>query len=158
MSADQQHDGDPDAETLDTLETDAAELETLIDVATGGADLATRQVRALAEADRLELVEDAEALYRVYSLKDGEQGDEYIVEPNYGACTCPDHRYRDVRCKHLHLADLASGNVDPAAVDGALDDTVEMIDDRIAFLRAARDHLQAARDAIDDFDGGDDDG
>lgn len=59
-------------------------------------DLDARDVRAL--TDYLLVVEEAPDLFLVY----GEDGDEYTVDADTGACTCPDAEYRHPEggCKH----------------------------------------------------------
>ena len=43
----------------------------------------------------------------VHPLCDGryavesERGATYVVDPDIGECSCPDHEIRDVRCKHM---------------------------------------------------------
>ena len=85
-------------------------------------DLADRTVRAL--TDYLLVVEDAPGLFRVY----GEDGDEYTVDAETGACTCPDAEYRDPDggCKHVRRVAFHTGEravpawVDRDAVDPLL--------------------------------------
>ena len=87
-------------------------------------DLADRTVRAL--TDDLLVVEDAPGLFQVY----GEDGDEYTVDADSGACTCPDAEYRDPEggCKHVRRVAFHTGArtvpawVDPDAVDPLLDE------------------------------------
>jgi len=38
-----------------------------------------------------------------------ESGSEYRVDARGGRCTCPDHQYRDVRCKHVRRVAFATG-------------------------------------------------
>ena len=44
----------------------------------------------------------------VYSVTT-ESGREYVVDAREGRCTCPDHEYRDTRCKHLRRVAFATG-------------------------------------------------
>jgi len=44
----------------------------------------------------------------VYSVTT-ESGREYVVDAREGRCTCPDHEYRDARCKHLRRVAFATG-------------------------------------------------
>jgi hypothetical protein len=77
-------------------------------------DLEPRTVRAL--TDYLLVVEDAPGLYRVY----GEGGNEYTVDVETGACTCPDAEYRDPDsgCKHARRVAFHTGaRAVPAWVD-----------------------------------------
>lgn len=87
----------------------------------------------LSPHDREELSErDARALTEYMTvLPEGgdvfsvttESGAEYGVDARQGRCTCPDHQYREVRCKHLRRVVFARGErpipswVDPDAVD-----------------------------------------
>jgi hypothetical protein len=46
-------------------------------------------------------------------LVDGQSGNRYTVDLPGGRCTCPDHRYRGVWCKHLRRVarEVATGTV-----------------------------------------------
>ena len=49
----------------------------------------------------------------------GENGGTYRVDGREGRCTCPDHKHRDVRCKHLRRVAFATGErAVPVGVDG----------------------------------------
>ena len=49
----------------------------------------------------------------------GQNGGTYQVDGRDGRCTCPDHKHRDVRCKHIRRVAFATGAVPvPAGVDG----------------------------------------
>jgi len=66
-------------------------------------DLEQRDVRALTEyMTTLPLGGD------VYSVTT-ESGSEYRVDAQKGRCTCPDHKHRDVRCKHIRRVSYATG-------------------------------------------------
>jgi hypothetical protein len=81
-------------------------------VTAGCTDLEQRDVRALTEyMTVLPLGGD------VYSVTT-ESGSEYRVDAREGRCTCPDHEYREVRCKHIRRVAFATGErVVPAWVD-----------------------------------------
>ncbi|RKS81529.1 SWIM zinc finger protein [Haloarcula quadrata] len=88
-------------------------------------DLEQRDVRALTEyMTTLPLWGD------VYSVTT-ESGSEYRVDAFEGRCTCPDHDYREVRCKHIRRVAFATGNrpipawVDADEVDAQLGQHVE---------------------------------
>ncbi len=68
-------------------------------------DLDARDVRAL--TDYLLVVEEAPGLFLVY----GEDGDEYTVDADTGACTCPDaeYRYPEGGCKHARRVAFHTG-------------------------------------------------
>jgi len=51
------------------------------------------------------IARDTPGLYKVTS----QSGSEYTVDLYQGACDCPDHEYRDVRCKHIRRAEMAVG-------------------------------------------------
>ncbi|PSQ34622.1 hypothetical protein BRD08_09180 [Halobacteriales archaeon SW_10_66_29] len=54
----------------------------------------------------------------VYSVT-SESGTEYRVDGRADRCTCPDYRYRGVRCKHLRRVAFATGEEPvPADLDG----------------------------------------
>ena len=84
-----------------------------------GTDVEPRTERAMTEyltvlydVDR---VRGADDLYLVVS----QSGSEYLVDSRQSRCTCPDHEYRDVRCKHLRRVAFATGEIPiPADVDG----------------------------------------
>ena len=86
--------------------------------------LDSRDVRALTQyltvLDDVGRARDAEDLYLVVS----ESGNEYLVDARAGTCECPDHRYRECRCKHLRRVAFATGEREiPAWVDReAVDD------------------------------------
>lgn len=72
-------------------------------VTTGCTDLEQRDVRALKEfMTTLPLGGD------VYSVTT-QSGSEYRVDALKGRCTCPDHEYREVRCKHIRRVAFATG-------------------------------------------------
>lgn len=49
----------------------------------------------------------------------GENGATYRVDRREERCTCPDHKYRDIRCKHLRRVAFATGEEPvPLGVDG----------------------------------------
>jgi hypothetical protein len=60
-----------------------------------------------------------------------ESGSEYRVDALEGRCTCPDHQYREVECKHLRRTAFATGErpipawVDADEVDAQLGEHVE---------------------------------
>lgn len=68
-------------------------------------DLEPRDVRAL--TDYMIVYEDAPDLFLVY----GEDGDEYTVDADTGACTCPDAEYRHPEggCKHARRVAFHTG-------------------------------------------------
>ena len=74
------------------------------------ADLDAIDVRALTQyltvLDDVGRARDAEDLYVVVS----ESGNQYLVDIRAGTCGCPDHRYRDRRCKHLRRVAFATGD------------------------------------------------
>lgn len=77
-----------------------------------GIDLDQRDVRALAEY--MTVLAEGGDIYSVTT----ESGSEYRVDAREGRCTCPDHQYRDVRCKHIRRVAFATGEkVIPAWCD-----------------------------------------
>jgi hypothetical protein len=88
-------------------------------------DLEQRDVRALTEyMTVLPLGGD------VYSVTT-QSGSEHRVDALEGHCTCPDHRYREVECKHLRRTAFATGErpipawVDADEVDAQLGQHVD---------------------------------
>jgi hypothetical protein len=72
-------------------------------------------------------VRGADDLYLVVS----ESGSEYLVDARLGSCECPDHRHREVRCKHIRRVAYAMGDrpvpvwIDTDAVDPQLGEHVD---------------------------------
>ena len=105
-----------------------------------------RTCRALLEAQSVEAL--APGMYLVYS----ENGTEYVVDIDGGACTCPDFRYRNVECKHLRRARLEAGDADTAALAERVDAGIEAIDNRLEALATQRAALVRLKGALDRFD------
>ena len=83
-----------------------------------GTDLEPRTERALTEyMTVLSLGGD------IYSVTT-ESGSEYHVDAREGHCTCPDHKHRDVRCKHQRRVAFAVG-------DSAVPSGVEEVDEQL---------------------------
>jgi len=51
-----------------------------------------------------------------------ESGSEYLVDARDQRCTCPDHEYRGVRCKHLRRVAIARGDRPVSAAELAAAD------------------------------------
>jgi len=88
-----------------------------------GTDLEPRTERALTEyMTVLPLGGD------IYSVTT-QSGSEYRVDAREGRCTCPDHKHRDVRCKHQRRVAFAVGKrpvpADVVDVDELLGDHVD---------------------------------
>lgn len=80
-----------------------------------GTGLAERAERALGEKmTTLPLGGD------IYSVTT-QSGREYHVDARTGRCTCPDHAYREVECKHLLRYEFATG-VRPIPVGAEVDE------------------------------------
>ena len=62
----------------------------------------------------------ADGLYLVVS----QSGKEYLVDGVDGACECPDHEHRDVRCKHIRRVAIATG-AEPIPADVLEEVTVD---------------------------------
>jgi hypothetical protein len=93
------------------------------------AELETRDIAALTECmivlDELAPAPaDAPGMYHVTT----ESGASYVVDYQLGACTCADHQYRDVTCKHQRRVEFETGvRPIPAWVDREkLDDGFRM--------------------------------
>lgn len=65
--------------------------------------LSDRSRRAVTEA----MTVDGDPFGGVLSVT-GESAETYAVDVQEGRCTCPDHTYRGVECKHLRRARLAA--------------------------------------------------
>ena len=105
-----------------------------------------RDRRALLEALLCERI--APGMFRVYN----EEGTDYVVDIDGGACTCPDFRYRAVECKHLRRARLEAGEADTKGLAERIDADLEAIDDRLEELAARRAALVRCRAALARFE------
>ena len=91
----------------------------------GCTDLEDRDVRALTE--HMTVLPLGGNVYSVTT----QSGSEYRVDAREDRCTCPDHRYREVRCKHIRRVVFATGErpiparVDADEVDAQLGEHVE---------------------------------
>jgi len=98
------------------------------------AQLDQRDVDALTQyhsvLDDVGKARGAPGLYVVVS----ESGSEYLVDAHEETCSCPDHRYREVQCKHILRTLYAVGAkpipdwVDSEAVDPDLGRHVTEVD------------------------------
>jgi len=104
----------------DTATETQAETATL-------AELDDRDVRALTETmtvlgETAPAPADAPGLYLVTTAS----GSSYVVDPDLGACECPDAEHRDPAggCKHVRRVRCETGarQVPPSATGAALDD------------------------------------
>lgn len=73
------------------------------------ADLDRRSIRARTEPMTITALGDA--IYEIGT----EHGTTYLVDLASNRCSCPDHTYRDVRCKHLRRVaiEITEGRVPP---------------------------------------------
>jgi hypothetical protein len=111
-----------------SAETQAATTDTATETDTEPATLAElddRDVRALTETmtvlgETAPAPADAPGLYLVTTAS----GSSYTVDPDLGACECPDAEYRDATCKHVRRVRFERGarQVPPSATRAALDD------------------------------------
>lgn len=92
----------------------------------GGTDLDERDARALAERMGV-LPDDGDDLYTVVGCN---QNGEYRVDVRERRCTCPDHEYRGVRCKHLRRVLFATGRR-PIPAGVARDDVDELLGEHL---------------------------
>lgn len=75
-------------------------------------DLEPRTRRALTEC--MTVLPDGGDIYTVV----GQNGSTYRVDGREGRCTCPDHKNRSVRCKHIRRVAFATGTQPiPAGVE-----------------------------------------
>ena len=91
----------------------------------GCIDLDERDVRALQE--RMGVLPGAGDVYTV--VGQNENG-EYTVDVRRGRCSCPDHEYRDARCKHIRRVKFATGRR-PIPADVARDDVDELLGEHL---------------------------
>lgn len=68
-------------------------------------ELEQRDVRALTEC--MSVLPEGGDIYTVV----GENGATYRVDSREGRCTCPDHKHREARCKHLRRVAYATGEM-----------------------------------------------
>lgn len=87
-------------------------------VATTPEEIDDRDRRALTQyLTVLEDLDEARGREGVYAVV-SQSGSQYTVDAGAGTCTCPDHEYRGVRCKHLRRVDFATGaRPIPARID-----------------------------------------
>jgi len=88
------------------------------------AQLGTRDVRALTETmtvldECAPAPANADGLYHVTTGS----GASYVVEPELGACDCPDAQYRDAICKHILRVRYETGQV--SLPDGINEDALD---------------------------------
>ena len=92
-------------------------------------------------------VRGADGMYLVVS----QSGSEYLVDTRLGACECPDHEYRDVRCKHLRRVAFATGERPiPADVDHDPDIGQHVSGDPRVFATDGAGEQATPEDANDD--------
>jgi len=66
----------------------------------------------------------------VFTVVGENENGEYQVDARKGRCTCPDHEYRNARCKHIRRVAFATGDraipawIDTDSVDDQLGDHV----------------------------------
>ena len=118
----------------------------------GSIELDDRDVRALSEYMTV-LGEGGD----VFTVVGENGGGEYQVDSRKGRCTCPDHKHRNARCKHIRRVAFATGEraipawVDDDAVDEQLGEHVEGGPEVVA----ADGGVIAADTPTDDTDEGD---
>jgi hypothetical protein len=109
---------------------DSAALESA--VTTARTDIDERTEKALTQY--LTVLPEGPDLYSVTS----ESGNEYRVDTRAGRCTCDDHQYRDVVCKHRRRVAFATGEeAIPANAAAALDVDEQLGDHVDGELRVA---------------------
>jgi hypothetical protein len=102
-------------------------------------DLDDRDIRALTEVMTvLPDVDEARDAPGLYAVVGENMNGTYIVDTHLNACTCSDHEYRDVRCKHRRRVAFATGErAIPAWVDrDAVDDLGYHVDASPQFAAA----------------------
>ena len=88
----------------------------------GSTELEKRDVRALTEV--MSVLPEGGDIYTVV----GENGGTYTVDAREGRCTCPDHQYREVKCKHIRRVAFATGERKiPTWVD------TDVVDDQLGY-------------------------
>jgi len=91
-----------------------------------GTELDDRDARALTES-MVVLPEGGD----IFTVVGENGGGEYQVDARKDRCTCPDHTYREVQCKHIRRVAFATGEraipawVDTSAVDPVLGEHVD---------------------------------
>lgn len=106
-------------------------------------DLDDRSIKALLTPmtviDDCGDVAGAEGLFEVTTAS----GSEYIVDLVEETCTCPDHEYRGVRCKHIRRCEFETGR---RAIPGWVN--IETLDDQLG------EHITEGEPRIAMTDGG----
>lgn len=136
--------------TNETVSTDDAQPTELTD----------RAIRALLTSmtviDNCGDVRGAEGMFEVTT----DSGSEYIVDLETESCTCPDHEYRGVRCKHIRRVEFEigvaaiPGDVNLQALDDQLGEHVTEGEPRIVMTDGGMQALEGCADAPT-ADGGD---
>lgn len=116
-------------------------------------DLDNRDARALTEY--MTVLDAGGDIYTVV----GENGNgEHRVDAREERCTCPDHKHRGVRCKHIRRVAFATGEESiPAWADReAIDDQLGEHVDGDLHVAASDGGVAAAPGTVDDHAGGTD--
>lgn len=98
----------------------------------------------------------------VVDVTNDDSGNSYMVVPDAGKCSCPDHQHRDVVCKHmLFLAVQDADTVSAEAVRGHITDRMLELQDEKEGLEAeleqVESELQAYQSVHESVDGVGDD-
>ena len=79
-------------------------------------------------------------------------GGEYTVNPEEGSCNCPDHQYRQGRCRHMEAVDIARDRIRQGILQGSENDS-EILPPQFTTeaQRAEQDgELSIVREYVDD--------
>lgn len=77
-----------------------------------GADQQRSELDERALTEVLTVLEDVGRVRHatdMFLVVSGSSGSEYLVDARDGVCQCPDHQYRERRCKHLRRVAFATG-------------------------------------------------
>lgn len=80
------------------------------------------------------------------------EGGSYTVNPEEGSCTCPDHRFRRGRCRHIEAVDIARDRIRQGIMQGSENDSeVTSPQFTTETLRNEQDgELSISREYVDD--------
>lgn len=84
------------------------------------ADAVSRTIGGLTDVVAVEKL--APGMVRVVTVADA-----YDVDVREGRCTCPDHQYREAKCKHIRRAEIEA-DLTPVPIQLGIDDDLDQGD------------------------------
>ena len=125
-------------------------------------EMAERLQQRLREMERIEVeipsrtrggMETVRIRFQDHDMADVQTaGGEYVVDPQNGHCSCPDHRYRRGRCRHLEAVDIARDRIRQGMMHGSENDR-DILPPQFTtedFRAEQAGELSISRDYVDD--------